>query len=134
MLTEMLKQSQEFLKLTPPEQTITLALADTFQSQTDYLFLDPEELQDITHQGTKDQWQELLNRQETQSFIKAQMAALAQISQRKTFKSLVEMALNGNQQAAKQVQEISGVLNQQDSNRVVILHRIPRPEESVNAE
>ena len=129
MLTEMLKQSQDFLKQPIPQQAIYLSLANTFQSQTDFLFLNPEELITYTEIGTKDQWQDLLNRQETQSYIKAQMAALAQISQRKTFKSLVEMALNGNQQAAKQVQEISGVLNQQDSNRVVIMHHIPRPKQ-----
>lgn len=129
MLVEMLKQSQDFLKLTPPEQAITLSLAHTFQERTDYLFLNPEELVDMTEIGTKDQWQELLNRQETQSYIKSTMAFLAQISQRKTFKSLVEMALSGNQGAAKQVTELSGVLNSTDNNKIIILHKIPRPEE-----
>ena len=61
MLSEMLKQSQDFLKLTPPEQAIYLRLAQTFQERTDYLFLNPEELVDITEIGTKDQWQVLLS-------------------------------------------------------------------------
>jgi alpha-D-ribose 1-methylphosphonate 5-phosphate C-P lyase len=56
------------------------------------------------------------------------MAFISQVSQRKTFRALVELALSGNQQAAKQVQELSGVLNQQDSNRIVVLHQIPRPQ------
>lgn len=81
--------------------------------------------------GNRESWRELLQLQETQNFIKGQMAFLSQIAQRKTFASLVEGALKGNQQAAKQVQELSGILNQQDTNRVVVLHQIPRPTKQV---
>lgn len=88
----------------------------------------PEELQQSTDIGTREQWTELLLLNETVSFIKGQMAFLAQVNQRKTFHSLVQSALNGNAQAAKQVQELSGIMNQQDTNRTIVLHRIPRPE------
>lgn len=127
MLTEMLKQSTSFQDLTIPEQSIYMKLANEFQSRTDYLFMNPEELRDISEIGTKEQWQELLNRQETISYMQGTMAFIGQVSQRKTFKSLVEMAMAGNAQAAKQVQELSGILNKQDSNRVIIMHHIPRP-------
>lgn len=127
----MLQNSEEFHSLSIPEQTIYLKLASEFQDNTQNLFLDPEELQDTLQVGTKEQWQNLLNRQETISFIKGQMAFLAQISQRKTFHSLVQMAMAGNNNAAKQVQELSGILNQQDTNRVIIMHRIPRKQEDL---
>lgn len=127
MLTEMLKESQTISTMTVPQQQIIYALANKFQSQQSYLFLNPEELTHHTGIGTKDDWYNLLNLQETKNYIKSSMAFLAQISQRKTFHSLVQMALDGNQQAAKQVQELSGVLNQQDTNRTIVLHQIPRP-------
>jgi hypothetical protein len=127
MLTEMLKESQSLQNLSIPQQTIIYRLANKFQESTGYLFLNPEELTLHTELGTKDDWYSLLNLQETKNFIKGQMAFLAQISQRKTFHSLVKMAMDGNQQAAKQVQELSGVLNQQDTNRTIVLHQIPRP-------
>jgi ABC-type lipoprotein export system ATPase subunit len=127
----MLEQSNALADYSLPQKTILMTLAGRFQSQTDYLFLNPEELQQETSLGSIEQWYALLNLQETKNYIKGQMAFLSQIAQRKTFKELVEMALDGNHQAAKQVQELSGVLNQQDSNRVVVLHRIPRPEQGV---
>lgn len=128
MLTEMLKESKSLTSLSVPQQQITLMLANKFQSQQSFLFLNPEELTQHTGIGTKDDWYNLLNLQETKNYIKGSMAFLAQISQRKTFHSLVQMALDGNQQAAKQVQELSGVLNQQDTNRTIVLHQIPRPQ------
>lgn len=125
MLTKMLNLND----LPKPEQEILYKLASAFQDNTNCLFLSPEELVEFTGLGTKEQWTKLLNLQETKNFIKAQMAFIAEISQRKTFRSLVQMALDGNQQAAKQVQELSGIMNQRDSNRIVVLHHVPRPKE-----
>jgi hypothetical protein len=129
MLTEMLNQSDSLNTYPLPQKTILFSLANLLQSNTSLLFLNPEELQEQTGKGTKEQWEQLLRLQETQNFIKGQMQFLSQIAQRKTFHSLVEMALSGNQQAAKQVQELSGIMNQQDQNRTVVLHHIPRPKE-----
>lgn len=123
----MLQEAGTLNDMSPMHQTITMKLAGMFQSNTSYLFMTPEELEDETRIGSKDQWADLLKLQETKSYVKGQMAALAEISQRKTFKSLVEAALSGNAQAAKQVQELSGIMNQQDTNRTIVLHRIPRP-------
>jgi hypothetical protein len=89
--------------------------------------MNPEELEEATQIGSKDQWADLLKLQETKNYIKGQMANIAEIAQRKTFMSLVSQALSGNAQAAKQVQELSGIMNQQDTNRTIVLHRIPRP-------
>jgi hypothetical protein len=131
MLTQMLKESQTFSSLSIPEQQITMVLASKFQDSINYLFLNPEELALHTGIGTKEQWYDFLLLQETKNFIKSQMAFMSQIAQRKTFASLVQLALDGNQQAAKQVQELSGVLNQQDTNRTIVLHQIPRPPKEV---
>lgn len=131
MLTKMLEESGALDNLPLPQKTILLHLANKFQSQTDYLFMNQQELYEHTNLGKPDTWQDLLNLQETKNYIKGQMAFIAQIAQRKTFASLVAMALEGNQQAAKQVQELSGILNQQDTNRVVVLHQIPRKKQEV---
>lgn len=123
----MLIQSSDFVKRTQPEKAIILKLASEFQSRTSHLFLDPEELTLHTELGDKEQWTDFLNMSETQSYIKGQMSFLGTIAQRKTFASLVEEALRGNQSAAKQVQELSGIMNKQDNNRTIILHHVPRP-------
>jgi hypothetical protein len=127
MLTEMLNQSDTLDNYPLPQKRIIMTLASRFQTQTNLLFMNPEELEEYTALGTRDQWADLLKLQETKNYIKGQMAALAEIAQRKTFSSLVEQAMNGNAQAAKQVQELSGIMNQQDTNRTIILHQIPRP-------
>jgi hypothetical protein len=125
----MINESGVLKDKTLPEQTILMKLASTFQNNTKLLFMEPEELVEETGIGTKDQWNEILRFQETQNFIKGQMAFISQIAQRKTFSSLVQSALGGNAQAAKQVQELSGVLNQVDSNKVIVLHYVPRAKE-----
>lgn len=129
MLTEMLQEAGTLDTLSPADKTIILRLAGKLQSQSNYLFMNPEELEEATALGSRDQWADLLRLQETKNFIKGQMAALAEIAQRKTFQSLVQSALSGNAQAAKQVQELSGILNQQDTNRTIVLHQIPRPKQ-----
>lgn len=128
MLTKMLEEAGTLKNYTLPEQQIYMRLAYKFQESTQFLFQDPEELTAYTGIGTPDQWKELLSFNETQAYIKGTMAFLSQIAQRKTFQSLLTTALEGNQQAAKQIQELSGIMNQQDSNRTIILHRVPRPE------
>ena len=123
----MLQESGALDHQSPAEKAIIMRLAQKFQSQTNYLFMSPEELEEATALGSKDQWNNLLKLQETKNFIKGSMASLSEIAQRKTFQSLVQSALEGNHQAAKQVQELSGILNQQDTNRTIVLHSIPRP-------
>lgn len=135
VLTQMLQQGKSLTDLPLPDQQIIMKLARKFQSQHDYLFLEPEKLVELTNLGTADQWQQLLLLPETQAYIKGQMAFLAQIAQRKTFAALVSMALAGGQgaaSAAKQIQELSGIMNQQDTNRTIVLHHIPRPKQQQN--
>lgn len=132
MLTQMLDESGVLEPLPLPQKRIMQTLAAKFQSQTNFLFMSPEELDEAVGIGDKDQWNELLRLQETKNFIKGQMAAISEIAQRKTFHSLVQQALQGNHQAAKAVQDLSGIMNQQDTNRTIVLHRIPRPSPQIN--
>lgn len=129
MLTEMLSKSNSLDVLPLPQKTILLSLANKFQSQTNFLFMNEDELEEATSLGNTDQWKELLRLPETKNFIKGQMAAISEIAQRKTFHALVQQAMQGNSQAAKQVQELSGIMNQQDTNRIIVLHSIPRPKQ-----
>ena len=55
------------------------------------------------------------------------MSAQAQIAQRKTFQTLQVAAQQGNVQAAKEINELSGILQQYDNNKVIVLHQISRP-------
>jgi len=57
------------------------------------------------------------------------LAQMAQIATRRTFKALKEQGESGNVQAIKQINELSGVLNSGDDNKVVVLHRVERPKE-----
>jgi hypothetical protein len=130
MLVEMLRNSEHFKEYPKPQQEIFLILASQYEKSTEYLFLNPEELRETTQKGSRQHWTDFLADQTVQTYVKGQMAFLAQISQRKTFRSLVTSALEGNAQAAKQVQELSGIMSQVDSNKVVVLHHVPRPKQA----
>jgi chromosome condensin MukBEF MukE localization factor len=127
MLTEMLKKNKQFQSLPLDKQDLIARLASAFQEDFQYLYLSPEELQNETNIGNRNQWQELLSLDITGQYIKQQMGQQIQVSQRKAIQSLQAQALLGNTQAAKQIVELSGLLTQSDQNKVVILHQIERP-------
>jgi hypothetical protein len=77
MLTEMLNQSDTLTTYPLPQKRIIMTLASRFQTQTNLLFMNPEELEEYTELGNRDQWSDLLKLQETKNFIKGQMAALS---------------------------------------------------------
>ena len=127
MLVEMLKKNKQFQNLPRDKQDILARLAAVFSEDFRYLYLTPEELQDETQIGNRGQWHELLSLDITNAYIRQQMGQQIQIAQRKAVQSLQAEAMRGNTQAAKQINELSGILNQTDSNKVVILHQITRP-------
>lgn len=128
MLTKMLQSYKPFLDKPIPERTILIKLAQTFEDSTDNLFLSPEELPTFTSIGTAQQWDELLKLEPTQNYIKSQMTNMAQVASRKAFQALSQKASSGDTQAAKQVNEIAGLLNKADNNRTVVLTVVPRPQ------
>jgi len=129
MLLDMIKSSKSYQNLTIDEKEITAILATKFEEHSEHtLHLSPTELAETLQIGNKKIWQDFLNLEPTRQFIKAQMAFNAQVAQRKAFQSLEREATNGDVNAAKQINELSGILNNTDSNKIIVLHRIDRGE------
>ena len=128
MLQKMLENYEKFYSYTQEKQEIVMALAQNFENNTSAIYLNPSELQKTLGLGNQDHWQEFLNLEPVRSYIKAQMGFNAQIAQRKAFRSLEKEAIEGDVQAAKQINELSGVLSNSDQNRIIVLHQIERSE------
>lgn len=126
LLLDMLKKSKEFNQLPQHDQEITARLAVQFQDDYRNLYYSPEELEE-EYNIPRYHWQSLLDLQTTQAYIKQQMSKRLDIAQRKAFLSLQAEAQRGNVGAVKEINELSGILNNQDQNRIVILHQVSRP-------
>jgi Mg/Co/Ni transporter MgtE len=127
MLVELLKNARSFQSMPKEQQEITLILANKFEEHSEHtLHLSPQELADTLNLGNKRQWQEFLNLEPTKQYIKTQQAFNAQIAQRKAFQALEREATDGNVNAAKQINELSGILNNIDTNKIIVLHQINR--------
>jgi hypothetical protein len=127
MLLEMLKASQSFQQLQKEEQEIIAVLAVHFEENPRALYQTPQELAKSTQRGNKAQWQHFLSLDSVRNYIKSEMNHQTQVAQRKTLQALQEAAENGNVQAAKEINELSGIMQAGDNNRVVVLHQIARP-------
>jgi Txe/YoeB family toxin of Txe-Axe toxin-antitoxin module len=131
MLLEMLKNSKSYQELTDEQKEITMRLAEQFEENAEHtLHLSPTELTQTLEIGNKRLWQDFLNLEATRNYIKTQMAEMAQIAHRKAFQALQREAVKGDTTAARQINELSGILNNVDNNRIVVLHYIDRSEES----
>lgn len=128
MLQKMLQNYEKFHDFNKEKQEIVMALAQNFEDDPSAIYLNPSELQGMLGIGNQDLWQEFLNIEPVRSYIKAQMGFNAQIAQRKAFRSLEKEAIQGDVQAAKQINELSGVLSNADQNRIIVLHQIERSE------
>lgn len=134
MLVNLLKNDKDFNALPEQRQELFLALANILETQSkDLLYLDAEELTQQTEIGNRELWQALLNTQPARQFIKSEMQRFTDVAQRRAFKALQKQAENGNVSAAKEIQELSGIMNQADNSRVIILHQIQRPKEAKEA-
>lgn len=128
MLVDMLEASKTFQSLTNEEQVIYKTLAAIFQSSPDNIFKTPEDLSLETDRGTPVQWSNLLSMEPVLNYIKQEMTANTRIAQRKAFQSLQMKAQLGDVSAIKHIDELSGIFNRQDSNKVVVLHYVNRQE------
>lgn len=126
-LLEMLKANPSFQSFPAEKQEVFARLAHEFYENELALHLTPEELMAKLQIGSKQNWFEFLNMEPVRQYINTQMAFIAQIASRKTFQKLVSEGLEGDTQAIKQVNEISGVLNTGDRNKVIVMHQIARP-------
>jgi hypothetical protein len=127
MLIDMLKQNPSFDALPIEKKEVIAKLAYEFEDNDFALYLDPKELADKLGVGSKQQWQEFLNIEQVRQYVNAQMANAAQVASRKTFMGLLNQGMNGNVQAIKEINELSGVMNSGDKNKVIVLHQIQRP-------
>ena len=128
MISETLKSYKPFQELPIHEQTIYLALAEHFETLSHLsIYLTPRELQEKLQVGNIEQWTQFLQFEPVRVFIRQETTSQLQVSQRKAIKAMSESAAKGDVQAARQVQELSGILRDQDDSKVIILHRIERP-------
>ncbi len=128
MLLDMLKSDKHFQDLPLPEQDLIARLAGAFIQDQSNIFKSAEELEESNDIGNISHWQRFLTLAPVMMYIKAQMAQIAQVASRKGFLSLQKEANGGNVQAIKQINELAGILNKADDNKVIVLHHIPRPE------
>lgn len=130
-LVESLKRNPKFHEFSREKQEILLRLADEFEDNDFALYLSPSELADKLQIGNKFQWQEFLSIPIVKQYIKNRVAENLEVLSRKQIKSLENEAMRGNVQAARHINELSGVLNAGERNRIVILHQISRPKEVI---
>jgi hypothetical protein len=134
MLLDMLKTDKQFQDLPLPEQDLIARLASAFIEDQSNIFKSADELAESASIGNIAHWQRFLTLAPVIMYIKGQMAQIAQVASRKGFLSLQKEANAGNVQAIKQINELAGILNKADDNKVIVLSYIPRPkiEEEVN--
>lgn len=126
MLLEMLKEDKTFQDMTYEQQDIVARLASQFIEDSGNIFKTAEELEASTDIGNAQHWEKFLALTPVTLYIKNKMASIAQIASRKGFLSLQTQAQEGNVQAIKQINELAGILNKEDDNKVIIMHHIPR--------
>lgn len=127
-LLDMLMRFPKFLQYPLEKQEVIARLAETFEDNDMALYCTPQELQDKLLVGNRSQWQEFLNLEPVRQHIKVQLANVASVASRKAFHGLQQEAMTGDVQAAKQVNEMAGILNSGDRNKVIVLHRVNRRE------
>jgi hypothetical protein len=95
--------------------------------------LSPQELQELTSIPL-DIWYEFINtNEEVRQFIQRRTNEDIEFAHRKALSALAEEASRGNVQAIKELNNLSGILNQ-SNNKQIITHYIPRPTQTKKRE
>lgn len=132
-LTQALKQSPEYIALPQLDQELFFHMANLFATKADYLTMNHYELAAKIPSTNPDIWQDFLSLTAVEHWIRSQLSFNAQVAFRKAQRSLVTAAEQGNVSAAKSVTEISGLFDQEQANRQVVLTYVPRSQEGINA-
>jgi len=127
MLIEMLRNHPSFQDLPLDQQEVYARLAVAMQEDDDTLYCSPDELVERTQIGNRHQWRQFLAMEPVRNYISARISQLTQIAQRRAFLSLQKEAAAGNVQAIKEINELSGIMEQKDNNKVIVLMQIQRP-------
>lgn len=129
MLLDMLKEDKVFKDMPYDQQDLMARLANDFILDQSNLFKTADELEESMVIGNAAHWQRFLNLSPVIMYIKGQMSSIAQVASRKGFLALQKEAQQGNVSAIKQINELAGIMNKEDNNKVIIMHHIPRPKE-----
>lgn len=129
-LATMLRQTDEYPSYHPTVQTIFLGMAQAFDQDPSLLTKDTAELTQIYADTGHEQWRSFLSLPVVDRYIRGVLKFNAQIGFRKAQEALTLAASTGNTQAAKQITEISEILEQENTNRTVVLTYVPRPSQT----
>lgn len=133
-LTQMISLSPQFTDTTIDDyipidkQHLFLTLAEKFQSKTSSLYEDPAELYTSLMIGSEEIWEEFLNIEPVRLYVAARTKNLTAVHARKSLKNLQLSAGKGDVQSIKYLNEISGILNKQSDNKIIVLSYVPRPQ------
>lgn len=87
--------------------------------------LTPQELQNQSN-ISQEHWRDFLDHESTRQLIHRRLTEDTEIAQRKAMQALSKEAQRGNVQAIKELNQLSGILNQ-NNNKQFITHYVPRP-------
>jgi len=103
-LEQLEKQTPEFYKMTPYDLQVATGVPEHY-------------------------WSEYLQQEQVRQRITAKMNEEIEISHRKAINALAIQAQNGNVQAIKELNQLSGIMNQ-NNNKQIVTHYIPRPRQT----
>lgn len=126
-LLDMLNHNPIFQEMPIDKRHVLTTLAQEFEENELALYLTPKELTHKLNVGNAEQWQLFLSLDPVINYIKKETAERVQIAQRKGLLALQQAASQGNVQAAKEINEMAGIYQQADKNKIVVLHRVNRP-------
>jgi hypothetical protein len=111
------------------EKIIISKLLKISKEIPDFHTLSPSELTKATNIA-QDIWYEFLNNnEEIRQYIHRRTNEDIEIAHRKAMQALGDQASNGNVQAIKELNNLSGILNQ-NNNKQIVTHYIPRPKQT----
>lgn len=94
--------------------------------------LTPQELHEKTN-IPQESWRDFLDQESTRQLIHRRITEDTEIAQRKAMQALSKEAQRGNVQAIKELNQLSGIMNQ-NNNKQFITHYIPRPQQKEQQE
>ena len=108
-----------------PNQLIEAKLKQLELSTRNFHKYNPDQLEDETSIPAPI-WSEYLSREDVRQRITAKINEEIEIAHRQALTALSKEAQRGNIQAIKELNQLSGILNQANTKQIVT-HHIPRP-------
>lgn len=109
-----------------PEQLVTQKLEKLAQSLPDFHRLNLEELEQRTNVPQQTWATFIASNEYIRQLIHRKTGEDIEFAQRKALNALAKEAARGNVQAIKELNQLSGILNQANQKQIVT-HHIPRP-------